>query len=250
MLTFIVLSSFGLYATLRAFGFDFLQGQFSTGAYENFHYFVYPYLSPFSSPNLKEWFPSVFSWWQFSPAILILPFPLVFRATCYYYRKAYYRSYFMDPPACAVGEPRGGSYKGETAFPFILQNLHRYAFYAAAIFIGILGYDAVVAYIFKNPTTGANEFGMGVGSLVLTINVLFLGLYTFSCHSFRHLIGGNVDCFSCSKFGHTKNEVWSQQSKLNENHMQFAWISLFTVWGSDLYIYLLSKGIIHDVRLF
>ena len=65
-----------------------------------------------------------------SPALFILPFPLLFRATCYYYRKAYYRAFFWDPPACAVSEvaPRK-NYTGEREFPFILQNLHRYAFY-------------------------------------------------------------------------------------------------------------------------
>ncbi len=47
-----------------------------------------------------------------------------FRATCYYYLKAYYRSYFRDPVACAMPESRR-SYVGETAFPFILNNLHR-----------------------------------------------------------------------------------------------------------------------------
>lgn len=236
LLTATVLGLFGLYATFRAF-----QGEF---------YQWGPYLSPFSSPNLKEWFPQVFGWWQFSPAILILPFPLVFRATCYYYRKAYYRSYFMDPPACSVGEPRGESYKGETAFPFIFQNAHRYAFYAAAIFIFILAWDAIQAFRFTNEQTGEAQFGMGLGSLILAVNVIFLALYTFSCHSWRHLIGGNLNCFSCSNFGHLQHKAWSRQSILNEKHMLWAWISLFTVWISDLYINLLAHGVIHDVRFF
>ncbi len=32
--------------------------------------------------------------------MLVLWIPLGFRATCYYYRKAYYRAFFFDPPAC------------------------------------------------------------------------------------------------------------------------------------------------------
>lgn len=230
LLTALGLGLFGLYATLRAF-----QGE---------HYAWGPYLSPFASPNLKEWFPTLFGWWQFSPAILILPFPLLFRATCYYYRKAYYRAYFMDPPACAVGEPRGGSYKGETAFPFIFQNLHRYAFYIAAIFIAILGWDAIQAFNFDG------KFGMGLGTVVLLVNAIFLGLYTFSCHSWRHIIGGNINCFSCSKFGEHRHAAWSRQTLLNEKHMLLAWISLFTVWAADLYVLLLSTGVIQDKRFF
>jgi hypothetical protein len=56
-----------------------------------------------------------------SPALIILIFPLGFRMTCYYYRKAYYRSFWMSPPACAVAEPHK-TYTGETRAPLILQN--------------------------------------------------------------------------------------------------------------------------------
>src|SRR5436309_11259432 len=58
-----------------------------------------PYLSPYYSPLVK------LSWWPLSSAILVAWAPLGFRATCYYYRKAYYRSFFWDPPACAIREP-------------------------------------------------------------------------------------------------------------------------------------------------
>src|SRR6267378_2414818 len=108
----------------------------------------------------------------FSPAILILGAPLGFRATCYYYRKAYYRAFFLDPPACAVGESRPHRYSGESAFPLILQNLHRYFLYVALIFLIILWYDAVRAFWF------AGGFGIGVGSLVLLTNIILLSLYT------------------------------------------------------------------------
>ncbi|MGB8129159.1 MAG: succinate dehydrogenase, partial [Candidatus Angelobacter sp.] len=64
----VLLGGFGIYATLRAF-----EGKF---------YWTDPYLSPFYSPLLN------FGWWHFSPALLILAFPLGFRVTCYYYRKA------------------------------------------------------------------------------------------------------------------------------------------------------------------
>jgi hypothetical protein len=62
------------------------------------------YLSPLFSPLIAPgWLP-----WFISPGLLILWIPLGFRATCYYYRKAYYRFYFADPPGCAVGEPTAG----------------------------------------------------------------------------------------------------------------------------------------------
>src|SRR5215472_10900673 len=108
----VVLGGFGLYATFRAF-----EGKF---------YEWGPYLSPFYSPLIDP----QHHWWRWSPAILILGGPLSFRATCYYYRKAYYRAFFLDPPACAVGEKEHKSYCGETKFPYLLQNVHRYFLYA------------------------------------------------------------------------------------------------------------------------
>src|SRR3981189_1929445 len=207
---FILFGGFGIYATLRA-----LEGKF---------YEWGPYLSPFYSPLLS------FHWWKFSPALLILAAPLGFRTTCYYYRKAYYRAFFLDPPACAVAELGKHRYRGETAFPFILQNLHRYFFYLAVLFIVFLWYDAFRSFFFDS------RFGVGVGSLVLTANVVLLSLYTFSCHSLRHLAGGALDCFSCTAFGPARGTAWRWSSALNERHMLFAWLSLFSVGLADLYV--------------
>ncbi len=201
------------------------------------HYEFGPYLSPFYAPLIKwDAFP-------FSPAFLILWAPLGFRATCYYYRKAYYRAYFMDPPGCAVGEFRGHGYKGETSFPFIIQNVHRFFMYVAVLFIFMLGYDAVKAF------TWDGQFGIGVGTIIMTINVLLLGSYTFGCHSLRHVIGGKTDCFSCTKFGPVKFQAWRGVSFLNSRHQLFAWCSLFSVGFTDFYIRMCSMGIFTDVRL-
>jgi hypothetical protein len=102
-----------------------------------------------------------------SPALFILPFPLLFRATCYYYRKAYYRAFFWDPPACAVGEVASRpNYTGEREFPFVLQNMHRYAFYFAAIVVLILWWDTVLAF------TSDGKFYVGLGSLIFLANVV------------------------------------------------------------------------------
>lgn len=232
VLTALVLGSFGVYATWAA--------------WSGTHYEWGPYLSPFYSPLLRP------SWWPLSPAFLILVFPLGFRMTCYYYRKAYYRSFFLDPVACGVGEPRHG-YRGETKFPFILQNLHRFFMYAAVIFIFILAYDVVLATrwpVSGGGGGGGHQFGIGVGTLVMALNVILLASYTFGCHSLRHLIGGSVDCFSCARGGKARFRLWRGVTALNKNHMLWAWCSLFGVALTDLYIRLCAMGVIHDVRLF
>ena len=229
LLTFLVLAGFGLYATWRTF--------------ENAHYRSGPYLSPFYSPEIVTGW-KVFGW-PVSPALFILPFPLFFRATCYYYRKAYYRAFFWDPPACAVGEVASRpNYSGERAFPFVLQNLHRYAFYAAVVILAILWWDAALAFDF------GGRFGMGLGSLVFLVNVVLLSMYTFSCHSWRHLAGGGMKCFSCSGTAQARHGLWERITHLNENHALWAWLSLFSVVLTDQYVRGLATGVIHDVRFF
>ena len=127
---------------------------------------------------------------------------------------------FLDPPACAVPE-RKRNYTGETRFPFILQNMHRYFLYLAVIFLAFLWHDAISAFFFPS------GFGIGVGTLVLLVNVILLSLYTFSCHSLRHLVGGKVDCFSCVEVRQARViPAWKSLSFLNEHHMLFAWMSL------------------------
>jgi len=219
-----VLAGFGVYATLRAF--------------EDAYYSWGPYLSPFYSPLIDP----QHNWWPFSPALLILVGPLGFRATCYYYRKAYYRAFFWDPKGCAVPEGKH-NYSGETRFPFILQNLHRYFMYLAAIFLVFLWYDAVRAFFF------ADGFGVGVGTLVLLVNIILLTLYSCSCHSLRHLAGGKLDCFSCVSFGGPRHSTWKKLSFLNEHHMLFAWMSLCSVGLADFYVRLVASGAIKDLRL-
>lgn len=223
----LILGAFSVYATWRTF--------------ENNYYEFGPYLSPFYSPLIKT------SWWPFSPAILILWAPLGFRATCYYYRKAYYRAFFLDPPACAVGESRAHRYSGETRFPFIIQNLHRYFLYLAIVFLIILWYDALAAFWFDS--VAGKQFGIGVGSLVLLANIVLLTGYTLSCHSLRHIVGGNVDCFSCVVAGGPRHTAWRGVSFLNERHMLFAWLSLFSVGLADLYVRLVASGMITDFKL-
>jgi hypothetical protein len=206
-------------------------------AYQGDNFQVGGYLSPLYSPLIS------IDWLPFSPAFLILLPPVLFRATCYYYRKAYYRSFFLDPPACAVSEHRAGNYGGETAFPFVLQNLHRYLFYATLCYLPFLWHDVVSATRFDG------AFGIGVGTLVIFANSAALTLYSFSCHSFRHLIGGRLDCFSSCPRNLARHQAWKGISFLNVRHMPFAWLSFFTVCGADLYVRLVASGAITDLRL-
>src|SRR5271170_1919029 len=244
LLVFLGLTAFIVYSTWAAF-----QGK---------HYWFdgngANYLSPFYSPEIfgssphalfglkPGWWPS---WLIFSPAFLVLWAPAGFRFTCYYYRGAYYKAFWADPSACAVGEPRK-RYLGERYLPLILQNIHRYFFYIAALFILILSHDAWKGMWFES-ADGVKHFGIGVGTIVLSLNVIFLGGYTFGCHSLRHLIGGFLDAPSkvpaCAK-------SYACVSCLNRRHMVWAWISLFWVGFTDVYIRLCSMGIWHDFRFF
>jgi hypothetical protein len=228
------LAAFGGYATWAIF-----QGQ---------HYFVSPYLSPFYSPCLATQCPEEIrilglGWWPFSPAILIMGAILGFRGTCYYYRKAYYRAYFLDPPACSVEEHRGGRYRGETSFPWVLQNLHRYFLYLSIPIILFLWYDTVHAFRFDG------GFGIGLGSVVLLVNVVLLSGYLFGCHSLRHLIGGRTDCYSCVNFPGARHGAWRISTIFNRHHMFWAWTSLAFVCFADFYVRMVSMGVWGDPRI-
>lgn len=238
--SFTVLASFVVYATWAAF--------------QNAHYHFGSYLSPFYSPEIFGDSPHALlggkpafwpDWVPFSPALLILPFPGLFRLTCYYYRGAYYKSFWADPPSCAVGEPRS-TYLGESTFPLILQNVHRYFLYAALVFLVILAHDVWKALWFADPATGSVHFGIGVGTLVLLTNVVLLSGYTLGCHSLRHLAGGVKDALSGRP---VRRRAYDCVSCLNRGHMRWAWLSLFGVALADLYVRLCSMGVVTDLRL-
>lgn len=235
--TFVVFSAFVVYATWRAFaGHD---------------YYSAPYLSPFYSPCLTDScvagssdFGRPLGWWSLSPALVILIFPLGFRMTCYYYRKAYYRAFWLSPPACAVAEPHG-SYSGETRFPLVLQNIHRWFWYAAVVVALILTYDTLLAF---GPAPGESDgIHMGLGTLLMVANIVLIWLYTLSCHSCRHITGGRLRHFSKHP---VRYRMWTFVSTLNARHGTYAWYSLFSVAIVDLYVYLVASGAFDDPRFF
>ncbi|MCP9622072.1 hypothetical protein FOH10_31980 [Nocardia otitidiscaviarum] len=236
LITVLGLGTFVVYATIRSF------------VREAYWVDEYRYLTPFYSPcvsdscvagsahfgtpvgELPMWIPLGF---------LVLPLLLGFRLTCYYYRKAYYRSVWLSPPACAVAEPHA-KYTGETRLPLIIQNSHRYFFYAALVVTLINTYDALYAL-----TNSDGSFGLGLGNLVLLINVVMLWAYTLSCHSCRHATGGRLKNFSSNP---VRYRLWTQVSRLNTRHMQFAWITLGTLMLTDFYVMLVASGTISDLR--
>ncbi|HEU0089197.1 MAG TPA: hypothetical protein VFQ77_16380 [Pseudonocardiaceae bacterium] len=237
LVTAVVLSVFIVYTTIRLFMRDY--------------YWVdeYHYLTPLYSPCLSDscapgsaHFGTPLPAFPLAVPLSILIFPIIagFRLSCYYYRKAGYRAFLLSPPGCAVVEP-AKRYTGETRFPLVLQNLHRYFLYLASALLLINTYDAVLAFF---PADGG--FGLGVGSLILLVNVIMLWLYSLSCHACRHIFGGRLKHFS-------KHPVqywfWTQLSKFNGRHMQFAWTSLITVMLTDFYIMAVAVGWIADLRL-
>jgi hypothetical protein len=237
--TAIGLGGFVIYSTFRAaYNADFQLGHGTSVRPE--HAYL---LSPFYSPLLV--FPWLPAW--LSPAFLILWAPGGFRVTCYYYRKAYYRAFFLDPVACSVGESRH-AYAGETKL-LLFQNIHRYFLYLALLFLVVLAIDVV--HSCRWPTEeGGFAFGISLGTLVLLANVVLLSLYTVSCHSLRHLVGGNVDCFSCVALGQARYKLWEGASVLNKNHMLWAWLSLVMVAFADFYVWMAASGRIDDPAFF
>ncbi|GHJ50238.1 membrane protein [Catellatospora sp. TT07R-123] len=234
LLTVIGLTAWVAYATFRVF----MQKYYWVDAYH--------YLTPFYSPCVsKGCIPAASEFGQWLPdnplipfAALSLPFLLLFRLTCYYYRKAYYRSFWMSPPACAVPDGHG-KYSGETRFPLIFQNAHRYAFYAAVLISVINTWDAVLAM--HSPS----GFGFGLGNVILWINVIMLWAYTASCHSCRHIMGGRLKHFSKHP---VRYKLWGFVSKLNTRHMGLAWTTLATLAITDFYVMAVSIGWINDLR--
>lgn len=240
VITFICLSAFVIYTTWAAF-----QGEY---------YHHGSYLSPLYSPEIfgdsphslfgpkPGWWPG---WLPFSPALLILWAPGLFRLTCYYYRGAYYKAFFLDPVSCSVSESKK-RYTGERAFPLILQNIHRYFLFIALGFWLFLLQDVWQALWFTDPATGDKTFGIGVGTLVLAVNVVLLGGYAFGCHSLRHVIGGMLDHLSGSP---VRFRAYKCVTCFNQRHMIWAWCSLFSVGFADIYVRMCAMGIWTDWKI-
>lgn len=238
------------------FGLVLLFGYLTVRAFYPAYVWHEPYISPTVAPPVftaasgppgsvpveQAWlgeFPAWWPWFLQSPAFVLPWLAIVFRISCYYYRGAYYKAAFLTPPACAVhGVQR--RYRGETAV-LVFQNLHRYALYAGLVLLVALWWEAAAAFF------RGGRLGLGVGTVVMVLNAALLSSWTLGCHSWRHLVGGHRDCFSCPHASLTY-PLWRGSTWLNERHMLFAWCSLLWVVLTDIYILLVSSGIIRDVN--
>jgi hypothetical protein len=239
-----------------ALGLCLFFGYLTLRAFNPVHVWHEPYISPTVAPPLftpasgypgavpveHAWLGAFPGWWpRFlpqSPAFFFPVLAIAFRFTCYYYRGAGYKALAFSPPSCTVSGGRR-HYRGETAL-LLFQNLHRYTLYGALFLLVCLWWEGVSAFF------RGGRFGIGVGTVVMVVNAGLLSAYTFGCHSWRHLVGGRLDCFSCGA-APARYGLWKGSSWLNERHMLFAWCSLVWVALTDFYIYLVSTGAVTDL---
>jgi hypothetical protein len=225
--TALILYFFILYTIVRLF--------MNTGYYVTPFHYLTPVYSPCISASCVSGASDFGHWLPAMPtgvplAILIIPILAGFRTTCYYYRKAGYRSLWLSPRACAVPEPHG-RYTGETRFPLIIMNFHRYFFWLAAVLLLVNTFDAIKAF------EGESGFRIGLGTVIMWVNVVMLWLYSLSCHACRHAVGGRINTFSRHPL---RYKMWTGVSRLNPHHGNFAMASLVTVIFTDAYIMTLS----------
>ena len=241
-----------------ALGLVLLFGYLTFRAFDATYVWADPYISPAVAPPVftpasgypgavpvsRAWFGAFPSWWPAfipqTPALLLPWMAIPFRLTCYYYRGAYYGAFMLSPPTCAVrGLPL--RYRGETAL-LLFQNLHRYALFGGLFLLVCLWWEGIAAF-FRN-----GHFGIGVGTVVMLVNAALLSAWTLGCHSCRHLVGGRLDCFTCTAVVSPRYRLWKGSSWLNERHAAFAWASLIWVVFTDVYVYLASTGTIRDLN--
>ena len=150
--------------------------------------------------------------WNYSPALLILIFPLGFRLTCYYYRKAYYRSFWLVAAGLRRGRrPRQLQRRDPVPAdppehpPLLLldpadlqlhPHLRRHRWPSAS---------------------RASASASASARWSSCVNAVFLWLYTLSCHACRHFCGGQVKQFSKHP---VRYRLWKLVTPLNARHMQ------------------------------
>ncbi|HEY2271586.1 MAG TPA: hypothetical protein VGH30_02330 [Jatrophihabitantaceae bacterium] len=237
LITFVLLSGWVLYALLRTV--------WQAAYFAPQEHYLSPFYSPCVTASCDPGARDFGTWFGHFPpiipfAVVTLPFLLGFRLTCYYYRRSYYRAFWASPPGCAVAEPHK-RYSGETKFPLIFQNLHRYFWLAAGVISIVNTWDVVQAF-----RPHGHAFGFGLGTIIMLANVVLLWAYTISCHSCRHIVGGKIRSFSRHPL---RYKAWTFVSKLNAKHMELAWTTLGTLMLTDGYIALVASGTFSDPRI-
>ncbi|MGH3376501.1 MAG: hypothetical protein ACRDP6_17355 [Actinoallomurus sp.] len=245
VMMFVTITAWVAYATVSSM----MGTSFWVEKYHNLTPFYSPCVSkgcPADAATIGRFLPEHLPFF-FPYALISLPFLLGFRLTCYYYRKTYYRAFWLTPAACAVPDKSParkapGAYSGETRIPLILQNTHRYFWVFAMILSIVNTWDAIEAFHGKD-----GGFGIGLGTIILWVNLLLLWAYTVSCHSCRHIMGGRLKTFSKAPIRYW---LWTQIGKLNNRHGQLALITLATLVVTDAYVALVAHGSFSDLRIF
>ena len=127
-----------------------------------------------------------------------------------------------------------------------MQNVHRYGLLLAFIFLVFLWHDLWLA-LWWDDGAGGTKFGIGVGTIVMLVNVILLSGYTIGCHSMRHVVGGVMD--RLSGMTPARKLAYDCSSACNRGHSKWAWLSLFSVALTDVYIRLCASGVITDLRI-
>ena len=195
-------------------------------ALQNAHYYAPPYLSPFYSPCISA---NCDARYLAADRLLVESFSGIFDSCGFpavFARRAttiakHITAHFFDRrrPAPCVTPPK--SYSGETRFPFVLQNVHRYFFYLSLVILAFLWWDCHSRLQISRTVSV-----WVVGTIVLLVNAALLSLFSFSCNSCRHVCGGYLNSFHSAP---SKFKTWTFISKLNEKHMEYAWVSLIWV---------------------
>lgn len=185
--------------------------------------------------------PSVFAQVEspiFKTHLALLIIPIGFRLTCYYFRGWYSKHIFgRSFSKRQLLNLKHIKYTGE----WWVHKLHRYFLIAAIGLLILHFYDAVINVI-------QNSGHLYLSNILEWLDVIFLSMYVFGCHSFRHILGGNLICFGCKRKTRYKDHSW--QYWLNQHHGLFFWISIITIIVLELYVRLMTNNLITDLILF
>src|SRR6185437_1002198 len=183
------------------------------------------------------------AWWLQPLVVFVVLGGFVVYATWAAFQNAYYTSGpylspFYSPELW--GDPRTAWFGAKPGWwPGLLP------FSPALIILFILAHDAWRGMWFDDGA-GGRRFGIGFGTIVLTLNVVLLTCYTLGCHSMRHLAGGFLDQLSRHP---VRKKAYDCSSCLNRWQMKWAWMSLIGVAFTDLYVRMCAMGIWHDWRI-
>ena len=136
------------------------------------------------------------------------------------------------------------TYSGETRFPLILKNIHRYFWYAAVLVALILTYDAVLT--FRDPDGDWGHMGLGTAGLRRQHRpdlALHAVLPLLPPHRRR-------PAAALQQAPDALQGVDLRLQAQRQARPSTPGLSLFSVAVADLYVLLLATGVFNDPRFF